>query len=74
MACLLGLFFSVPLTLAAFGVSPPWVKTDLLLPGDTFEQTVYLSRSDATEAMRIEAMINGDEVLKNWISIPEGGS
>lgn len=54
---------------AAFGVSPPWVNNDHMLPGTTFEQVVYLSRSDTEKAMNAEVKVTGDEELVKWIEI-----
>ena len=70
---LIAIFFSISANIAtiqaAFGTSPPWVKNDKLLPGSTLEETVYLSRSDAQGAVKIDAKITGDEEIKAWTTI-----
>lgn len=56
---------------AAFGISPPWVQSDNLLPGTTFEQVVNLSRNDTEEAMKATIKMSGDKDLLKWIEIPD---
>lgn len=54
---------------AAFGVSPPWVKNDHLLPGTTYEQIINLSRSDTDRDMKVTTRIDGDKEIEKWIKI-----
>lgn len=57
----------------AFGVSPPWVKSNHLLPGSVYKQQVTLSRYKPTTDLK--AVIVYDklpEELKGWISVEEG--
>lgn len=54
---------------AAFGVSPPWVKNNHLLPGATSKEVIYLSRNEPEEEMKVAVRISGDEDLVGWIQI-----
>jgi len=58
-----------PLAEAAFGVSPPWVRNDHLLPGTTFEQIINLSRNDASRDMMVTVDIDGDKEIEKWLKI-----
>jgi hypothetical protein len=64
-----GMFLNVSPSEAAFGTSPPWVQNDHLLPGTTFAQIIYLSRSDAEDEMKAVVRVTGDEGLVQWIRI-----
>ena len=72
------LFFALSLVLswpnnvlAGFGISPPRVWNDHLVPGSSFEQKITLSRSDPKEPVEITVEIEAPEI-KNWIKIAEG--
>ena len=72
------LFFALSLVLswpnnvlAGFGISPPRVWNDHLVPGSSFEQIITLSRSEPKEAVEITVEIVAPEI-KNWIKIAEG--
>jgi len=69
IALSVSLFWNVAITQAAFGVSPPWVKNNLLIPGSTLEETIYLSRSDPAKDMHAQIRIDGDEEVLKWLSI-----
>lgn len=56
---------------AAFGASPPWVQNDHMLPGTSFEQIVYLGRSETDVAMKATARITGNPKLMEWITIED---
>lgn len=71
IAMSVSVFSNIPTAEAAFGVSPPWVNNNNLLPGSTFEQVVYLSRNETEEAMRATIRISGDEELAEWITISD---
>ena len=66
-----GMFLNISTVEAAFGISPPWVQNDHVLPGTTYEQIINLSRSGAEEEMEIAVRISGDEKLVKWIEIPD---
>lgn len=66
-----GVFLYTPASKAAatFGVSPPWVKNDHMLPGDTHEETVYLIRDPGdTKQELTDFSISGDQNLQKWIN------
>ncbi len=59
--------------LAGFGISPPYVKNDYLIPGSSYEQTISLLRSDAEEDLQANIEIDAPEIA-SWISIDKGTS
>lgn len=62
-----------PAACEAFGVSPPWVKTDRLVPGSTYEQKVTISRYKPTTDLKATIDYSKlSEELKGWISVKEG--
>ena len=56
---------------AAFGISPPFVKSDKLTPGSHYQQQILLSRSDPNEDVLCSITINAPEI-EEWISIEPG--
>ena len=58
-----------PVANAAFGISPPWVKSEYALPGTTITQTINLSSSNTDRDMKVTARYTGDKKLKKWITI-----
>ena len=72
---LIGLFISlatqVPKSEAAFGVSPPWVRNDHLLPGTTYEQVINLNRSNPDQDMKASISISGDKEIEKWLKIED---
>jgi len=58
--------------LAGFGVSPPWVKNHVLLPGSRFEQTIILSRGEPEESLKAKVTIDVPEEIRSWFSIDKG--
>ncbi|HVM76634.1 MAG TPA: hypothetical protein VMU07_00570 [Candidatus Paceibacterota bacterium] len=69
-------FFFMPaaITHAAFGVSPPFVNADHLVPGSTFTQTIYLVRDNADQDVKIQASLQLADPIKNWVSFDQGSS
>ncbi len=57
--------------LAGFGISPPWVRNKNLLPGTSFEETIYLVQKDPDTELYIKAEIESSEI-ENWIKIDNG--
>jgi len=55
---------------SAFGISPPFVNNEYLIPGSHYEKTIYLSRGDAGEA-RVEVEIEAGD-FQDWVSIKQG--
>ena len=72
---LIGLFVSlttqVPKSKAAFGVSPPWVRNDHLLPGTTYEQVINLNRNNPDQDMKASVRISGDKEIEKWLKIED---
>lgn len=57
---------------AAFGISPPFLNADHLVPGARYVQTVYLVRDIADEDLLIRVTLSLDERIKPWISVNKG--
>jgi len=55
----------------AFGISPPWVYQDKLVPGSHFEQDIYLTQADPTSPLKIEVRIDESEI-KSWFRFEPG--
>ncbi len=58
----LAVFFQASFVNAGFGISPPYVRSDKLTPGSTYEQTVTLLRSSAEEDLQATVTINAPEI------------
>ena len=56
---------------AGFGISPPLVKSDRLIPGSHYEQKILLLRSEPNEDLKAKITIDAPEIEK-WISIEPG--
>lgn len=65
------LFFSGADLVLAFGVSPPLILNDHLVPGARFEQTVFLTQPDALQPLNIEIDIEASEI-QDWLTIVPG--
>jgi hypothetical protein len=57
---------------AAFGISPPFMHADHLVPGSKFVQTIYLVQDQPVEDLRIKANLDIPEKVRSWISIDKG--
>ena len=55
---------------AGFGISPPYVKSDRLIPGTHYEQKISLLRSSAEEELTARVIINAPEI-EDWITIDQ---
>lgn len=64
-------FLAAEPALAGFGISPPYVKSDRLIPGGRYEQEITLLRSDANEDLEAEIVINAPEI-DSWITVTPG--
>lgn len=58
---------------AGFGISPPYVKSNQIVPGTHYEQKITLLRSSSEEDLKAEITVNAPEI-KNWITINKGDS
>ncbi len=56
----------------AFGVSPPWLTNDHLVPGAQFEQTIILTQPEASRPLGIDIDMQVPEIIKDWIIIEPG--
>jgi hypothetical protein len=60
------------ITLAAFGVSPPFFNAVHLVPGVTYSQTIYLVQDQTTSDLAIKATLSVPDHIKSWITIDKG--
>ncbi|MCX6759227.1 MAG: hypothetical protein NT012_01540 [Candidatus Nealsonbacteria bacterium] len=65
------ILFSANIVLAGFGISPPYVINDRLVPGAHYEQKISLSRSDPEEDLKVQVTIDAPEI-ENWFLIDRG--
>lgn len=56
---------------AAFGVSPPYIKSDKVRPGTSYEQTISLLRASADKDQPIKVVLSAPEIA-SWISFSDG--
>lgn len=68
---LVGTFGLAGFVQAGFGVSPPYITNEHLVPGSHFERTIYLVRGDPVEELTAEVTIDAPEI-KDWITIEKG--
>lgn len=69
-----GLFFLLPApaTFAAFGISPPFLNADHLVPGTKYVQTVYLVQDQPNTDLNIQANLQMDQPGASWVSVDQG--
>lgn len=67
-------FFLLPVSLthAAFGISPPFLNADHLVPGAKYQQTIYLVQDQPSQNLNIVANLTMDEPARDWVSIDKG--
>ena len=57
----------------AFGVSPPFIKEEYLLPGSHFEKTIYLIQQQTSQDYQAELSFSPEiQKIRDWISIDKG--
>lgn len=66
-----GVFIWATATQAGFGISPPYVRTNKIIPGSHFEQRINLLRSSAEEDLQAIITINAPDI-ESWITIDKG--
>jgi hypothetical protein len=67
-------FFLLPIavTHAAFGISPPFLNADHLVPGAKYTQTIYLVQDQPDSNLNIVANLQIDQPASSWISLDQG--
>ena len=63
---------SAGVTHAAFGISPPFLNADHLVPGSTYTETIYLVQDQPDQDLNIHANLQIDGTVSPWISIDKG--
>lgn len=61
-----------PQAQAAFGVSPPFIHADKLVPGSKYSQTIHLVRDVADADLPMTARLDIAERVRSWVSIDKG--
>ena len=56
---------------AGFGISPPYVKNNHIIPGSSYSQEINLLRSSAEEDLQANIEIDAPEIA-SWITIDKG--
>ena len=56
---------------AGFGISPPYVRSDKIIPGSHYEQIIVLLRSSAEEALAAKIELKAPEI-ESWVSFDKG--
>jgi len=69
LAVVIGLIIQVPGTLAAFGISPPWITNENLKPGSSFVYIIDMSTDKPTEDMMVKTEVTGDPEIIKWVTI-----
>jgi hypothetical protein len=68
----LAVFIPIQRTYAAFGISPPFLNADHLVPGSKFSETIYLVQDQPNQDLNIQANLQVPDVVKSWFSIDRG--
>ena len=66
------LFLVNPNSAYAFGVSPPYIRADRLVPGSRYEATIMLSQGKPDEDLRIKAEFDVPKKVRSWFSVEQG--
>lgn len=67
------LILQVPPSEAAFGISPPYLSAEHLVPGITYSQKIYLVRDDASSDLLMKTELDlSPTSIKDWITITPG--
>jgi hypothetical protein len=67
-----GFFIHTNSAEAAFGISPPFLNADHLVPGVTYVQTVYLVQDQPDVDLPIKTTLSVPAAIVPWISIDKG--
>lgn len=68
---LLGTLAVVRPIFAGFGISPPYVKNQQLVPGSKYEQQIVLLRSSAEDDLKATIKVNAPDIA-SWIVLNQG--
>lgn len=71
-AVALGLLFLPSFSFASFGISPPYLHADHLVPGARYVQTIYLVQDKPDQDLPIQAKLEIAESVRSWVSIDPG--
>ena len=68
----LSVLFSIPFSAGAFGVSPPFVTSDRLTRGSSFDTTIFLVQGKPDVDLEIQAIFDVPENIRGWFSVDKG--
>ena len=71
-AAAIAFFAATGTSLAAFGISPPFLNADHLVPGVTYDQTIYLVQDQPDTDLTIAATLDVPDSIKSWVAIDKG--
>src|SRR6185437_11234185 len=69
---LLSFLLTASPSLAAFGISPPFVNANYLVPGAQYSQVIYLVQDQPDQDLNIKTNLTLQDPAKSWISIDKG--
>lgn len=69
---LIGMFCGAYFVEAGFGVTPPYIKNDRLIPGAHIEETIYLVRGTPDQDQGLEITSIDAPGFEGWITIEKG--
>ena len=64
--------FFIPFSAGAFGVSPPFVTSDRLTRGSSFDTTIFLVQGKPDVDLEIQAIFDVPENIRDWFSVDKG--
>lgn len=64
--------FSIPFSVGAFGISPPFVTSDRLTRGSSFDTTIFLVQGKPDVDLEIQAIFDVPENIRDWFSVDKG--
>lgn len=69
---LLFVVFFLPFDAGAFGVSPPFVTSDRLTRGSSFDTTIFLVQGKPDVDLNIQAVFDVPDGIRDWFSVDKG--
>jgi hypothetical protein len=73
VAVLAALFLVAPATsLAAFGISPPFIHPTNLIPGSHYSQTIYLVQDQPNANLGMQVTLHVPDAIRPWFRIVPG--
>lgn len=61
-----------PFLVSAFGVSPPFINQNKLVPGSHYEQVIFLSQGKPENNLEVTAEFETPPEIRKWFSVDKG--